>query len=55
MSNVRIPQGFWVAMAVAFAILCLLMILKGIVIGAIVAAAAAVWTGLEASGRGAVT
>jgi hypothetical protein len=55
MSNVRIPQGFWAAMAVAFALLFLLLILKGIFIAAIVAAAAAVWTGLEAAGRGVVT
>jgi hypothetical protein len=55
MSNVRIPQGLWVALAALFAILFLLLLLKGMWLAAIVAVAAAVWTGLEASGRGAVT
>jgi hypothetical protein len=55
MSNVRIPQGFWVALTALFAILFLLLLLKGMWLGAIVAVAAAVWTGFEASGRGAVT
>jgi hypothetical protein len=54
MSNVRIPQGFWVGLAAVFAILCLLLLFKGQWLGAIVAVAAAVWTGFEASGRGAV-
>jgi hypothetical protein len=55
MSNVRIPQGFWIALTVVFAALFLLLLMKGQWLGAIVAAAAAVWTGFEASGRGAVT
>jgi hypothetical protein len=55
MSNVRVPQGFWAALAAVFAILFLLFLIKGMLITAIVALAAAVWTGLEAAGRGAVT
>lgn len=52
MSNVRIPQGYWAALAVVFAILFIIFLLKGSVIAAIAALAAAVWTGLEAVGRG---
>jgi hypothetical protein len=55
MSNVRVPQGFWVTLAVVFTILFLLLLLKGLFLAAIVAGACAVWTGLEASGRGAFT
>ena len=55
MSNVRIPEGFWVAMTAAFAIIFLLLLLSGQWLGALVALAAAVWTGFEAAGRGAVT
>jgi hypothetical protein len=52
MSNLRIPDGFWVAMTVAFAIIGLLLLFSGQWIGAVVAVAAAVWTGFEAAGRG---
>ena len=52
MSNVHVPDGFWAALTVVFAILFLLLLLKGVYLAALVAAAAAVWTGLEASGRG---
>jgi hypothetical protein len=53
MSSIRVPQGFWVALAVVFAILTLLFLIKGMFIMVIVALAAAIWTGLEASGNGA--
>jgi hypothetical protein len=52
MSNVRIPDGFWAVLTVVFAILLLLLLLKGIVLGAIVALAAAIVCGLEATGHG---
>ena len=52
MSNVRVPQGFWAALTVVFAILFLLLMIKGLWLAALVALAAAVWVGLEASGRG---
>jgi hypothetical protein len=55
MSSDHVPQGFWAALTVVFAILFLLFLLKGMLIGAVAALAAAVWMGLEASGRGAVT
>jgi hypothetical protein len=54
-SDAHIPQGFWTALAAVFAILFLLLLIKGILIGAIVALAAAVWTGFEAAGRGPVS
>ena len=52
MANVRIPQGFWTALAVVFALIFLLLLLKGMVLVAIVSLAMAVFTGAEASGHG---
>ncbi len=52
MANVRIPQGFWVALAAVFAILTLLFLVKGMFLMVIVALAMAVFTGAEASGHG---
>ena len=52
MSNVRVPQGFWAALAVVFAILFLLLLINGLWLAALVAVAATVWMALEASGRG---
>jgi hypothetical protein len=52
MSNVQVPQGFWATLTVVFAILFLVLLLKGIYLAAIVAGAAAVWTALETAGRG---
>lgn len=52
MANVRIPQGFWVALAVLFALLTLLFLIKGMILMVIVALAMALFTGAEASGHG---
>jgi hypothetical protein len=52
MSNIKVPEGFWAALTAVFAILFILLLLKGVVIAAIVALAAAIWSGLEAAGRG---
>jgi hypothetical protein len=55
MSDITIPDGFWAILTAVFALLCLLLLLKGLVLGALVAVLAAVWTGFEAAGRGPVT
>ncbi len=52
MANVRIPQGFWVALAVLFALLTILFLVKGMFVMVIVALAMAVFTGAEATGHG---
>ena len=52
MANVRIPQRFWAALAVVFAILTLLFLVKGMILMLIVALAMAVFTGAEATGHG---
>ena len=48
------PQGFWAVMTGVFALLFLVSIIAGSILTAIIALAAAIWTGMEASGRGAV-
>ncbi len=52
MANVRIPQGFWVALAAVFALLTILFLFKGMILMVIVALAMAVFTGAEATGHG---
>jgi hypothetical protein len=55
MSDITIPDGFWAILTAVFALLFLLLLLKGLFLGALVAVAAAVWTGFETRGRGPVT
>ena len=52
MANVRIPQGFWAALAAVFALLTILFLFKGMILMVIVALAMAVFTGAEATGHG---
>ena len=55
MSSVRIPPGYWVALAVLFAVLAIVFLVKGTILAALVALGAALWTGLEGTGRGIFT